>query len=294
MRQLSRVLVFLAGAALFGSGIVTSGLAQQAGGIEQSGLVGKLEGAGIAVGTARPQHFQEAPMLADLVRAGKLPPVEQRVPEDLLVIKPLREVGRYGGSLQRGFTGPGDSENGNRLMFADKPLFFDLTGSALTPALVKAYETSSDGKRTILHLRKGLRWSDGAPMTAEDFIFWFQEVYGNVDLVPSPAPELMAAGKPGRLVKIDDTTIAYEFDSSFFLFPRLLAGETIGSPTGSQVRAVGSWANDSPKPAALSAAALNDLLEKSENFTPFAPPTNSRALLPNSTSAALSVAVASA
>ena len=139
MAQLWRVLGCLAGAVWLASGIVTCGLAQRAGGIEQSGLVGKLEGPEIVPGAAHPQRLQEAPMLAELVRAGKLPPVEQRVPEDVLVIKPLRDIGHYGGTLLRGFTGPGDSENGNRLMIADKPLFFDVTGSTLTPSLMKAY-----------------------------------------------------------------------------------------------------------------------------------------------------------
>ena len=45
-------------------------------------------------------------MLAELVKAGKLPPVEQRVPEEPLVIKPLHEIGKYGGTWRRAFTGP--------------------------------------------------------------------------------------------------------------------------------------------------------------------------------------------
>ena len=55
-------------------------------------------------------------MLAELVKAGKLPPVEQRVPEEPMVLKPMREIGKYGGTWRRGFTGPADTENVNRVM----------------------------------------------------------------------------------------------------------------------------------------------------------------------------------
>ena len=41
--------------------------------------------------------------------------VEQRVPDEPMVIQPLREIGKYGGTLRRGFTGPGDKYNGWRL-----------------------------------------------------------------------------------------------------------------------------------------------------------------------------------
>ena len=78
-------------------------------------------------------------------------------------MKPLRSIGKYGGTWRRGFIGPGDSENGNRLMSADKPLFFDETGTKLMPCLAKGWEVSEDGKRTTLHLRRGLRWSGLAP-----------------------------------------------------------------------------------------------------------------------------------
>ena len=76
-------------------------------------LIGKLEGPELVLDPAKwPKKFAEAPALAELVKAGKLPPVDKRLPEEPLVIKPLQGIGRYGGTWRRGFTGPGDVENG--------------------------------------------------------------------------------------------------------------------------------------------------------------------------------------
>lgn len=201
--------------------------AQTSGGFQDSGLIGTLEGPAILADAPRPAQLKEAPMLAEQVRAGRLPPVEQRLPQDVMVVRPLRSIGKYGGTWRRGFIGPGDSENGNRIMSADKPLFFDESGTQLRPCLAKGWSVSEDGKRTTLHLRRGLRWSDGTPHTADDWLFWFQDLYTNRDLVPAPAPELASNGKPGRMVKVDDHTIAFEFEEPYFLFPQLLAGDTL-------------------------------------------------------------------
>jgi peptide/nickel transport system substrate-binding protein len=217
----------------FTAGVVaTAGLASQAAGqsagISGSDLVGRLEGPELVLDPARwPRQFKEAPMLAEQVRAGRLPPVDQRLPQDLFVIKPLRSVGKHGGTWRRGFIGPGDSENGNRLMSADQPLFFDETGTKLAPCLCKGYEISEDGRRTTLFLRRGLRWSDGAPFTADDFLFWFEDIYSNRDLVPAPAAEMALNGKPGRMVKVDQHTVTFEFDDPYYLFPYQLAGDTL-------------------------------------------------------------------
>ena len=149
------------------TGLASAALAQSAGQVRESGLVGELEGPTLVVDPARrPTRFSEAPMLAEQVRAGRLPPVEQRLPQDLMVIQPLRSVGRYGGTWRRGFIGPGDSENGNRIMSADKPFFFDKTGTEIAPCLCRGFELSDDGRRTIVHLRRGMRWSDGTPVEA--------------------------------------------------------------------------------------------------------------------------------
>jgi len=190
-----------------------------------SGLVGMLEGP-TQVDTI-PTAFNEAPMLAELVRQGKLPPVQQRLPSEPLVLKPLQSIGRYGGTWRRGFVGPSDGENGNRLNSSDKLLFWDPTGSKIVPSVAKHWEMSRDGKTTTLFLRKGMKWGDGAPFTAEDFVFWYEDIYLNKDIVPTPIADLSPAGKPGRLVKIDATTVQFQFDVPYFLFLHRLAGDTL-------------------------------------------------------------------
>ncbi|MEA2874613.1 MAG: peptide/nickel transport system substrate-binding protein [Hyphomicrobiales bacterium] len=195
--------------------------------LSQSGLVGKLENPTLVTDPAQwPKKFGEAPALTELVKAGKLPPVEQRLPQEPMVLKPLRSVGKYGGTWRRGFLGPGDSENGNRVRASDKLLFWDVNGTGIVPNVAKGWETSADGRRTTLFLRKGMKWSDGAPFTADDFMFWYEDMYRNKDLIKSAAPELSSNGKPGRISKVDETTVLFEFDDPHFLFASQLAGDT--------------------------------------------------------------------
>ena len=204
-----------------------AGSAQAQNAFEQSGLVGKLEAPTIVTDPAKmPKAFKEAPALAELVKAGKLPPVDQRVGSEPMVIQPLRSIGTYGGIWRRGFLGPADGENGNRIRAGDKLLFWNDSGTEVAPQVAKGYAVSDDGKRTTLFLRKGMKWSDGAPFTADDFMFWFKEMYANKDLVPVPVPELSINGKVGRIEKIDETTVAFDFDEPYFLFARLMAGDT--------------------------------------------------------------------
>jgi peptide/nickel transport system substrate-binding protein len=192
-------------------------------------LIGKLEGPTVIRETAQfPKTFKEAPMLADLVKAGKLPEVAKRLPEpaDLMVIKPLKEIGKYGGNWRRAFTGPADHENGNRINSADKILHFDYTGNKIVPALAKDWKVSDDGKTITIYLRKGAKWSDGTPFTADDFMFWYQDVYLNKALVPTPFFEFQINGKDGVMKKVDDLTVAFEFPEPYPYFVYILAGST--------------------------------------------------------------------
>ncbi len=219
MTRKSAVCLFLC---LFAASFVLAGEGR-------TSLVGKLEGPTIIRDVAQfPKTFNEAPVLAEQVKAGKLPELAKRLPEpaDLLVIKPLREVGKYGGNWRRAFTGPADNENGNRIVNNDKILAFDYTGTKIQPSLAKDWKVSDDGKTITIYLRKGLKWSDGAPLTADDFLFWYNDIYSNKEIVPTPFFEFQVNGKNGAMKKVDDYTIAFEFPEPYSFFVYQLAGST--------------------------------------------------------------------
>jgi peptide/nickel transport system substrate-binding protein len=126
--------------------------------LEASGLVGEIEGVSLVLDPVLwPTRFQEAPELAEMVKAGRLPPVAQRLPDEPLVIKPLADIGRYGGTWRRGFIGPSDGENGNRINASDKLVFWDAAGTKIVPSLAKSWEQSADGRSLTLKLRSGLK-----------------------------------------------------------------------------------------------------------------------------------------
>ncbi len=84
-----------------------------------------------------------------------------------------------------------------------------------------------DGGRTlVLHLRRGMKWSDGRPFTADDFVFWFEDIYRNKDLVPTPAAAMSINGKPGEVQKVDTYTVKFKFPDPYYLLPDVLAGST--------------------------------------------------------------------
>jgi peptide/nickel transport system substrate-binding protein len=139
------------------------------------------------------------------------------------VIKPLREIGTYGGTWRRGFTGPFDTSNGHRAAQNDKLLYFDYTGTKIVPNIARGWEVSQDGRTTTVLLRRGMKWSDGQPFTADDFMFWFEDIYQNKDLVPTPLPIMSINGKPIRIEKVDASTVRFVAPDPYYALPNVLA-----------------------------------------------------------------------
>src|SRR5680860_1827843 len=110
----------------------------------------------LVLGTATAQPYQEAPMLAELVAAGELPPVEERLPDNPEVVAVDQEIGEYGGVLRRGFTGPGDHNNYTRLVY-DSLLRFSVDGSEMMPHILESWEASDDFHTWTLRLRPGAK-----------------------------------------------------------------------------------------------------------------------------------------
>src|SRR4029453_10236729 len=199
--------------------------AQQA--VAQGGnaLIGKLEGPEVITDPAKfPKKLKEDPQLAELVKAGKLPPVEARIGEDPLVIKPVHEIGKYGGTWRRGYTGPADKWNGYRCCSGPDPvLFWDYTGNKVVPNVARGWEISDAGRTITLFLRRGMKWSDGQPFTADDFVFWYQDVYNNKDLVPTPLTVMTIGGKPIAIEKIDPPPTRFVPPEPYYALPTVLA-----------------------------------------------------------------------
>ena len=94
----------------------------------------------------------------------------------------------------------------------------------IVPDILRAIEVE-DGRVFTLHLRKGHRWSDGAPFTTEDFRYWWQDVANNPDLSPAGPPELMLAdGAPPVVTVLDETAIRFAWAAPNPRFLPALAG----------------------------------------------------------------------
>lgn len=169
-------------------------------------------------------EYKEAPMLAEKVAAGELPPVAERVSDNPLVTTPLESVGKYGGTL---YTASWWPEAGNvQLYFAvDAPIKWkaDLTG--YEPALAEAYEWSDDGLTFTLHLRKGVKWSDGEPYTSEDWRFYWEDMAKNDDykVITVPGYLRKSDGSPIDMEFPDEYTVVWKSDKAQWIAPFYMA-----------------------------------------------------------------------
>lgn len=76
------------------------------------------------------------------------------------------------------------------------------------PGLAVAWEISDDKREIILHLRRGVRWSDGTCcFSADDVLFTVNDLHYNPEVNSSFRDLLYVEGKPLEFVKIDDETV---------------------------------------------------------------------------------------
>jgi peptide/nickel transport system substrate-binding protein len=163
--------------------------------------------------------FAEAPVLASQVQAGKLPPVEERLPiaSDVMLV-PTEEIGRYGGTWRRAFNGVNDHWAYGRPSYSGL-VRWNLELTSQIPYIAKSWEVSDGGKLYTFHLRKGMKWSDGHPHTADDWVYQHEDVMANEELTPNP-PFCQSSPKGGlaEITKIDDYTFTLRFAQPNYTF----------------------------------------------------------------------------
>ncbi len=155
--------------------------------------------------------YNEAPMLAEMVAAGDLPPVDERLPDEPLVEEVVDSIGLYGGTLRRAFLGPGDHNNYTRVVY-DALVRHAPDGSEVIPHIAKGWEANDDFTGWTVFLREGMKWSDGEPFTADDIMFWYENILLNEDLYPAiPVWMTNADGSTATVEKVDDYAVKWTY-----------------------------------------------------------------------------------
>ena len=179
---------------------------------------------GMFVVSAQDMMYNEAPMLADMVAAGDLPAVEERLPANPMVIEPFEEIGTYGGTLRRALVGPAD-HNGWRTIATDALFEWDFGEAVPIPSLAESISVSEDSTVHTVTIRDGLKWSDGMPFTADDLVFYSDAVLQFEELAAITASQgwKSVAGTTTEIVKVDDLTVEFRFGAPYALLQQQLA-----------------------------------------------------------------------
>jgi len=171
------------------------------------------------------RRFQESPDLAELVKAGQLPPVEERVGRAPLVIVPPDQLGPYGGTWTRFGISPSDVGLYRHRLAYEALVRWDPMGRRLLPNVARRWAVEDGGRSYTFWLRPGMRWSDGQLFTADDIVFWHDDVLKNQKLTPAVSPDLKRGGRAVEVEKIDDYCVRFRFKKPHGLFLELMAGE---------------------------------------------------------------------
>ncbi len=171
-------------------------------------------------------RFNESPQLTELVKQGKLPSVEKRLPEEPAVVEPVEEVGQYGGTWRRAAL---SKSNIISPRMGYEPLVrWARDGKTIIPNLCISWKVGEGGRTYTFYLRKGLKWSDGEPFTVDDIMFWYEDILLNKELTPAFPAWLAPAGTPVKIEKVNDCTVRFRFSRPYSLFLNYLAGPDTG------------------------------------------------------------------
>ena len=150
-------------------------------------------------------------MLADMVANGDLPPVDERVPANPLVLEGMEGIGNYGGVMRRGFKGVSDRWGPTKL--ARQGLTWYTPELSLRPNIAQSWEVNEDATSWTFHLREGMKWSDGEPFDSDNFAWWHENVMLNTDLTPAVASNWVTGAERTPMVMEvpDNHTVVFNF-----------------------------------------------------------------------------------
>ncbi|MGC8889532.1 MAG: ABC transporter substrate-binding protein [bacterium] len=184
------------------------------------------------------KKYNESPMLTELVKAGKLPPVEERLPKNPFVVGPGVlisrkdlpdwKVGKYGGTIRSAHSVADWAPD--VFIMNNEPLLWStgFSGGKIIGNIIESFDVK-DNKIFTFRLREGLKWSDGEPVTTEDVRFTYEDCLLNEKLTPRFPAEFRVGGKsdgePMKLEVLDKYTFRITFPKPYAGFLKMLTIE---------------------------------------------------------------------
>lgn len=182
-------------------------------------------------------QYRESPLLTEMVNAGTIPPLEERLPKEPFLVGPGVivaenelpdwEPGRHGGILRFAHGNP--NWNPDVFIMLNEHLLMapGIGVDGIRGNVLKDFEVEDDNKVFTFHMREGLKWSDGEPVTTEDIQFTYENVLLNEDITPSFPAKFRAGGRPDgepmKLEILDDFTFRISFTEPYGGFLRELS-----------------------------------------------------------------------
>lgn len=145
---------------------------------------------------------------------GALPPLADRLPSEPLVVVPYDAIGSFGGTLDvlSNATEAGTSDflsvrHVNLVRFSD-----DL--QTIVPNIAKSWLWNDDFTQLTFNLRKGHKWSDGAPFTSADVKYWYDNLALNPDVIAKAKDYVLVAGERMTVETPDAQTVVFNLPAS--------------------------------------------------------------------------------
>ncbi len=142
-----------------------------------------------------------------------LPALTDRLPTEPLVIAPYVQVGQYGGVLD-GISKATESGTSDLLSVRHVNLTrFSDDLQTVVPNVAKRWKWNDNFTELTMEMRKGHKWSDGAPFTAEDIAFWYNNMLMDTNIIKSPKDRFLSDGKPMKVEALNETTVRFTLNA---------------------------------------------------------------------------------
>lgn len=184
------------------------------------GLTGAVAITALLAATGSAWAAGQAPALEALVQSGALPPLEERLPSNPLVVQD-ESIGTYGGTWRMGMNGGGDNGLIVKTVAYEGLVRYDHQWDKVIPNLAESWEVSDDAREYTFKLRDGVKWSDGTPFTSEDIAFTV-EMYQDPDY--AAGSWIDNKNNPMTLEVIDELTFKFVFEKPNGMFMGTIAG----------------------------------------------------------------------